>query len=149
MPLTDRTIPLCDLLLGAAYADAQFKERERAAVRDLLATLSGNALTEELEARIDAFDPQAFDLAATAASFTGDTEDDRRGLLVLVAGVNDSDDELDLAEDDYLRSLARALALPDDALSGLALEVEVEDLREEFQKLRKGPPPVPGTTAGA
>ena len=32
MSLTDRIAPLCDLLLGAAYADEHFKEREREAM---------------------------------------------------------------------------------------------------------------------
>jgi uncharacterized tellurite resistance protein B-like protein len=143
MALTDRIVPLCDLLLGAAYADRELKDVEDDELRAMLVDLSGAELTTELEARIASFDPDAFDLAATAAAFQDDPADDRRRLLFLVAAINDADDEIDLAEDDYLRALAKALALPDDALAGLTLDVEVEDLRDDFAKVRRGPPPPP------
>jgi uncharacterized tellurite resistance protein B-like protein len=143
MALPDRLLPLCDLLLGAAHADKQLAEGERQEVREALADLAGAALTPELEDRIARFDPARFDLAATAAAFRGDPEDDRRRLLVLVAAVHDADDELDLAEDDYLRAVAGALDLPASALEGLALDVQIEELREDFAKVRKGPPPTP------
>src|SRR5436305_190982 len=61
MALPDRIEPLCDLLLGAAHADADFKDRERDEVRGLLEDLAGK-LTPELEARIDKFDPKSFDM---------------------------------------------------------------------------------------
>jgi hypothetical protein len=61
-----------------------------------------------------------------------------------VAAINDADDELDLAEDDYLRALAAALDLPASALEGLALDIEIEELREDFARVRKLPPPLPG-----
>jgi uncharacterized tellurite resistance protein B-like protein len=149
MALPDRILPLCDLLLGAAHADKQFKDREREEVRDMLADLTGAKLTPELEARIAKFDPSRFDLAATAAEFRGDPADDRRRLLFLVAAVHDADDEIDLAEDEYLRALAGALDLPGSALEGLALDVEVEEMREDFAKVRKGPPPPPGKRPGS
>ena len=138
MSLPDRILPLCDLLLGAAHADQQLQDRERQEVRELLAELTGAALTKELEHRIEAFDPARFDLAATAAEFRGDPEEDRRRLLSLVAAVHDADDELDLAEDDYLRALA-----------GLTLEIEVEELRGSLDQVRKGPPPPPKQAAGS
>jgi uncharacterized tellurite resistance protein B-like protein len=143
MALPDRIAPLCDLLMGAAYADEQFKDREREEVREMLADLSGTALSLELEARIDSFDPKKFNLSGTAAEFKGDSEDDRRRVLFLVAAINDADDEVDFAEDEYLRSLAAALELPKTALEGLTIEVEIEELRSDFAKVRKGPPPPP------
>src|SRR5262245_13222267 len=114
MALPDRIVPLCDLLLGAAHADKQFKDREREEVRGMLADLTGGKLTTELEARIDTFDPGDFDLASTAAAFRTDSADDKRRLLFLVAAINDADEELDLAEDEYLRALAKALDLGPD-----------------------------------
>lgn len=144
MSLDDRIVPICDLLLGAAYADKELKDQEREEVREMLADLSGGKLTAELEDRIASFDPATFDLSATAAAFESDSEDDRRRLLFLVAAINDADEEVDFAEDDYLRALAHALALPTSALEGMVIDVEVEELREDFQKVRKGPPPVPG-----
>ena len=143
MALDDRIGPICDLLMGAAYADQEFKDREREEVREMLADLSGAKLTPELEDRIKNFDPKAFDLTKTAAAFKADTEDERRRLLFLVAAINDADEEVDFAEDEYLRALATALALPATALQGMTIDVEVEELREDFQKVRKGPPPPP------
>jgi uncharacterized tellurite resistance protein B-like protein len=139
----DRIEPICDLLMGAAYADKELKDREREEVREMLADLSGSKLTTELEDRIKNFDPKAFDLDKTAAAFKSDTEDERRRLLFLVAAINDADEEVDFAEDEYLRSLAKALDLPASALAGMTIDVEVEELREDFQKVRKGPPPPP------
>lgn len=143
MALPDRILPLCDLLLGAAHADQQYKDRERDEVRGLLEDLTGAAPTPELEERIARFDPARFDLAAVAAEFRGDPADDRRRLLFLVAAVHDADEELDFAEDEFLRALGAALDLPASALAGLTLDVEIDDLRADLAKVRRGPPPPP------
>jgi uncharacterized tellurite resistance protein B-like protein len=138
----DRILPLCELLLGAAYADKELKDQEKDEVRSLLEGLAGE-LPTDVELTITGFDPAKFDLAAAAAPFKADSEDDRKKLLYLVAAVNEADDELDLAEDEYLRSLAQALELPKSALEGLTVEVETEELKETFKQVRKGPPPPP------
>jgi uncharacterized membrane protein YebE (DUF533 family) len=143
MALDDRLPQLCDLLLGAAHADKRFVDREREEVRELLVELSGAPLTKELEKRIGSFKPKGFDLAATAAAFHDDSEDDRRRVLLLVSAITDADDEVDFAEDDYLRALAKALALPDSALAGLTVEVESHDLKDDLAKVRRPPPPPP------
>ena len=109
----------------------------------MLADLSGAALTPELEAQIAKFDPKAFDVTAVAGEFLGDSEDDRKKLLFLVSAVIEADEEIDFAEDDYLRALAEALKLPKTALAGLTVDVETEDLKETFKQVRKGPPPPP------
>ena len=141
--LSDRIGPLCDLLLGAAYADSHFKDREREEVTGMLADLTGGTLPPEIEQQINTFDPKAFDLLRSAGAFAADSDDDRRKILFLVAAVNDADEEVDFSEDEYLRDLAGALFLPADALAGLTVDVEVEELRETFEKVRKGPPPPP------
>jgi len=115
----------------------------------MLADLSGTALSPELEARIDHFDPAKFDLVTTAAAFKADPVDDRRRLLFLVAAINDADDEVDFAEDEYLRALGKALDLPASALAGLTVEVDVDEVRDNFTKVRKGPPPPPGKKAAS
>jgi uncharacterized tellurite resistance protein B-like protein len=143
MALIDRIAPLCDLLLGAAYADNQFKDREREEVQGMLEDLTGAKLTPELDKRITTFDPKKFDLTTTANAFRSDPDDDRRRVLFLVAAINEADDEIDLAEDEYLRALCKALALPDEALAGMTIDVEIEDLQKDFSKIRKGPPPPP------
>ncbi len=145
--LPDRINPLCDLLLGAAYADKQFADREREEVEGMLADLAGGTLSAELAERINNFDPKKFDLASTAAVFKADSVDERRRLLFLVAAINDADDEIDFAEDEYLRALGKALDLPASALQGMT--VDVEELRDNFVKVRKGPPPPPSKKAGS
>ncbi|MEO6777457.1 MAG: TerB family tellurite resistance protein [Kofleriaceae bacterium] len=142
MAIADRILPLTKLLLGAAYADHEVKDQERDAVRALLEQLGGE-LPTEVEVEIVRFDPAAFELAAVAAEFAGDSEDDRKKLLHLVSAVIEADEEIDLSEDDYLRALAAALKLPEAALAGLTVDVETEDLKETFAQVRKGPPPPP------
>jgi uncharacterized tellurite resistance protein B-like protein len=144
MAATDRILPICDLLLGAAYADGRFESSERETVRELLSDLAGGALPPEVAARIESFDPKSFDLAAVAAQFVRDPVDDRKRLLYLVAAIHEADDELDLAEDQFLTDLAAALQLPPGATDGMTLSVEEEVLQDNFTKVRKGPPPPPG-----
>ena len=139
----DRILSLCDLLLGAAHADERLDHREQETVRELLADLSDGTLPADVEPRIRDFDPKKFDLAATAAAFKGDSADDKKRLLYLVAAVHESDEELDLAEDAYLKDLAKALELPDEALAGLTVGVEVEELKTAMTTVRKAPPPPP------
>jgi uncharacterized tellurite resistance protein B-like protein len=139
MALVDRILPLTDLLLGAAYADKELKDQERDEVRALLEDLAGE-LPVEVELRLTAFDPAKFDLAAAAAPFKDDSEDDRKKLLHLVSAVNEADEEIDFSEDDYLRDLGKAVGLPASALKGLTIEM---DLEESFAQVRKGPPPPP------
>lgn len=143
MALDDRLPQICDLLLGAAHADTRFVSREREEVRELLVELSGAPLTKELEQRIARFKPHSLDLAATARTFHGDSEDDRRRVLLLVSAIADADDEVDFAEDEYLRALCVALKLPDSALKGLTIEIESHDLKQDLARVRKGPPPPP------
>jgi len=142
MAIADRILPLTKLLLGAAYADKQLVDQERDEVRALLEELAGE-LPTDVELEIVKFDPRAFDLAAVASEFLGDSEDDRKKLLFLVSAVIEADEEIDFAEDDYLRALAEALKLPKAALTGLTVDVETEDLKETFKQVRKGPPPPP------
>src|SRR5258708_11616377 len=140
MAIGDRILPLCDLLLGAAYADKELRAQEKQEVRALLADLAGE-LPKAVDARIVAFGPNRFDLKKAVAPFLGDSADERRKLLFLVSAVNEADDEIDIAEDDYLRALAAELALPASALDGLTVDIEAEDLQETFAQVRKAPPP--------
>jgi uncharacterized tellurite resistance protein B-like protein len=143
-PDRDRTLAICDLLLGAAHADSHFHDQERRRVRELLTELHGGALPPEVETRIGSFGAAGFDLARAAAAFLGDPIEEKRKLLHLVAAIHDADEELDLDEDEYLRSLGSALGMGADDLRGLVLEFEVEELRDSFTRLRKQPPPIPG-----
>ena len=141
--MTDRILALCDLLLGAAYADDRLDHREQETVRELIADLSEGGAPAEVDTRIRDFDPKKFDLATTAAAFHADSADDKKRLLYLVAAVHESDEEIDLAEDAFLKDLAAALELPAEALAGLTVGVEVEELKTAMTTVRKGPPPPP------
>ena len=146
MALVDRLELLCDLLLGAAYADNVFKDHEQDEVRGLLEDIGGE-LSPSIEVKIGTFDAKAFDLEATAKHFRDDPEEDRKRVLFLVAAINDADDEVDFAEDEYLRKLCTALGLPASALTGMTLDVEVDEIKESFARIRKGPPPPPSKKA--
>lgn len=127
---------LTDLFLGAAYADASFTEDERNYIRKLLADLlCVEELPEYLDKRIESFDIQKFDLLQAANEFAKEPPMSKRRLLELVGQVNSADNYLDLAEDDYLRALAKALAVPEEEYADLVLDYEVEELRESFNDL--------------
>lgn len=132
----DRIHVITDLLLGAAYADDELKGDETAAVRALLAELLGDELPESVDERIAAFDPKKFDVEAAAKAFATDAAIGKRHLLELVAQVSESDGELAMAEDDYLRKLAGALALDPSEIDDLVLDYEVEELRDNLNDLR-------------
>jgi uncharacterized tellurite resistance protein B-like protein len=144
MAANDRTKALTDLLLAAAFADDHFDDREAERVQELLAYMSDGKVPDGLDAQIDAFDSKTFDLAKTVAVFKSDSAEDREHLLSLVAAVHEADDELDLAEDDFLQDLAKALALPASALGGLTVKVEVEEIKTRFKKATVPPPLPPG-----
>jgi uncharacterized membrane protein YebE (DUF533 family) len=142
METTDRVFPLCELLLGAAYADGELQEEEKTEVRALMVEMAGE-MRVEVEACIASFDPAKFDLKTTASAFKGDSEIDRRKLLLLAGTVSEADDTMHFAEDDYLRELAAALELPASALEGLVVDVDIEEIQEAFEVVSKGPPPIP------
>jgi uncharacterized membrane protein YebE (DUF533 family) len=143
MSTSDRIFPICELLLGAAYADGELHDREKTEIRALLIELAGETRVE-VEACIASFEPEKFDLATTIGVFENDSEAERQKLLLLVSTVIEADDTVDLAENDYLQSLATALGLPDSALDGLTVDMEIEEVQETFDAVRKGPPPLPG-----
>ena len=138
----DRIFPLCELLLGAAYADEELHPTEKTEIRALLVELAGE-LRIEVEACLASFDPTTFDPSSVIGVFRDDPEEARHRLLLLVSTVIEADSEIDLRENDYLRKLASLLALPSSSLDGLVVDVEIEEVKDTFQAVRKGPPPVP------
>ena len=140
MTSNDRIMVLTDLLLGAVHADGTVEGSEEAAVRKLLGELHGGKLPDAVDARIKGFDAKGFDLTAAARDFAADAPVKKRRLLELVAAVRDADDVIDLAEDDYMVRLATALGMQKSEYGDLTLEIE--ELREAFEDVRK-PPPLP------
>jgi uncharacterized tellurite resistance protein B-like protein len=138
MRTAERIFPRCELLLGAAYADRDLHKLETIEVRSLLTELAGER-SIEVDACIGSFEPDRFDMKTTAALFRDDSEEDRRKLLILVSTVIEADDEIDLAENDYLCQLASALELPASALAGLTVDVEIEDIKDTFARMGASP----------
>lgn len=138
MGTSERIFPLCELLLGAAYADRDLHKLETIEVKSLLTELAGER-SVEVDACIASFEPDKFDMKTTAAIFRDDTEEERRKLLILVSTVIEADDEIDLAENEYLCELAGALKLPKSALAGLSVDVEIEEVKATFVQLGTNP----------
>jgi uncharacterized tellurite resistance protein B-like protein len=119
-------LTITDLLLGAAYADKRLEGQEKDKIRSLLAKLAGGKqFPTEVEARFREFSPAAFDVDA-AAKKLAHLGDDRRKVLEMIAAVTESDSEIDLAEDRYLRRVAVAMGMP---------EKEFRDLLVDFQEV--------------
>lgn len=135
--MEDRIDAICDLLLGAAYADDEFHDREMEAILELLAKLMKvDEVPSEVAARLNTFEPESFDLDACVAHFKDESEERKLKLLELVGAVHDADDEYAFAEDDYIRRVGLALDLESSHIESMALEFEVEDLQESFDALR-------------
>ncbi len=128
--------------MGAAYADDELHPREKLEIRALLVELAGEQRIE-VEACIASFEPDKFDPRPVLAAFRDDPEEERHRLLLLLGTVIEADDEIDLAENDYLKTAATALALPASALQGLVVDVEIAEIKDTFEAVRRGPPPVP------
>ncbi len=137
MKVRDRIGTITQLFLGALYADQRCMEAEKSAVRRLLRDLIVRPeLPPELEQLIEGFDPAGFDLEAVARDFAIDPPMNRRRLLELVAQLCLADGELDLAEDDYLHKLAKALGMAPSEYEDLVLDYETQELRKSFDMLR-------------
>lgn len=142
--MKDRILEIVDLLLGAAYADKDYRPEEEKTVRKLLGDLLGDPkLPDQVEAQLRAFTRETFDIDEAAAAFIDDAPEQKLKLLELVAAVHDADEEVHLDEDQYLKDLADSVGVPHDDIKHLTLHVEVEALRVSFAELRKTPPPLP------
>lgn len=130
--MNDRIFPLCELLLGAAYADGELHPSEETEIRALLVELAGEQRVE-VEVCIASFEPDKFELSSIIGIFRDDSEAERQKLLLLVSTVIDADDISDLAGSEYLRELAEQLRLPASVLDGLTFEVEMGELFDELR----------------
>ncbi len=140
---TARVLVVLDLLLGAAHADGERDDAELAEVERILAELTGkDPLPDVFAKRIAEFDPKKFDMHASAEEFTKDEAVARKRLLELVACIRDANDEIDLAEDDYIKQLAVALDIPSSDLGDLTLDYEIEEIAADLH-LRSVPPAPP------
>lgn len=137
------TLPfLADLLLAFAHADNRLDGREVQAVRTLLGKQlkADDELPEELASRIDAFDIKTFDLDATVKGLGTLTKEHKRAVLEMLSEVGESDDEIDFAEDEFLRKVGDAIGASAEELKGLLVEIVFE---LPPAKKRPAPPPLP------
>jgi uncharacterized tellurite resistance protein B-like protein len=117
-----------DLLLGAAYADKRLEGREIATIRALLERVAGESpLPAELEARIKAFNPAKHDAHGAAATLWFLSSEDKRTVIDLIAKVTEADEEIDLAEDDYLRKVATGLGMSAEEIAAFTIEIIEDD----------------------
>jgi uncharacterized tellurite resistance protein B-like protein len=127
---------ITNLLLGAAYADKRLEGQEVKAIRSILAKLHGTDEPPEARlAQMKTFNPAKFNPRAAAATIGDITLEEKHKLLELISTVNESDEELDLDEDAYLRKVAEGLGLSDDEIAGITLEIdEDEDWSQYFEE---------------
>jgi uncharacterized tellurite resistance protein B-like protein len=119
---------ITDLLLGAAYADKRLEGDELSAISKMLCTvLQVNELPGAQKNRLSSFNPAKFDAKAAATSLHTLGDEDKRTVIELVASVHDADDELDFAEDEYLRKVAQGLGLSEDEIKDLTIELLDDD----------------------
>lgn len=137
----DRILPMTEVLLGAVYADSERTDSEIAAVRTLLAGVFEGELPAEVATRLDAFDASAFALDVAIEPFLDDPPELKRKLLELVAAVRDADEIVDLEEDAYITRVAAALGVAKAAYADLVLDLEIEEMAEVVETVRRGPPP--------
>jgi uncharacterized tellurite resistance protein B-like protein len=127
---------ITDLLLGAAYADKRLEGEELDAITSMLCKLLGaDKLPKAQSDRITQFNPAKFDVKAAAGRLRFESPENKRKVLELIASLNESDEELDMAEDAYLRKVAVGMGLSEKDISDLTIEVLEED---ELQGLLSG-----------
>jgi uncharacterized tellurite resistance protein B-like protein len=127
--MKDHIETITDLLLGAAYADKRLEGREKDQIRALLGKLAGSdTLPAAIEKRFVDFQPAKFDAVAAGKKLAG-IGNDRRRVLEMIAAVTESDDEVDIAEDQYLRKVAEAMGLADKQFRDLVVDFqEIDEL---------------------
>jgi uncharacterized tellurite resistance protein B-like protein len=131
---------LVELFMGAVFADGKCDNRERDYVRALVADLLCKpSLPPEVEALIDRFDPDRFDLHKAIADFVSDPPMNKRRVMELVAYVTLSDGAQTLAEDAYLRRLGDSLGMRPDEYRHLTSDPDMAAMRESFTDLARVP----------
>ena len=133
---------LTDVLMAGAHADEDLDGREVEAVEQLLIGLikGAEALPEGLSNRIRYFDPEDFDLGATIGALGELSKEQRRAVLEMLSDLSEADEEIDLAEDEFLRGVAEAMGATAAEIEGLTVDVE---LVIEPSPSRRAPPPPP------
>ena len=138
--MASRTQLIADLLMGAAHADPLRKREPYDVVCHALKQVMGAGyILAEIDDRLRAFDTSTFEVEDTVAQLTFESDVEKRQLLELIASLQGVDNVLVLDRDDYLRSVADALGLPEEDYEDLTFDVS------EARDSLLGPPPQPRT----
>jgi uncharacterized tellurite resistance protein B-like protein len=114
---------VASILMGAAHADGSVTRDEAGEVRKILEELFGEKpLPDFLVDHLLTFNPRTFDLATTCAGIRLQGPEERRGLLSLLARIIEADGIYDLAEDSYLRRVAREIGAEPSEYHDLVIE---------------------------
>jgi uncharacterized tellurite resistance protein B-like protein len=133
-------LAVADILLGAAYADGTGDGSEILAVRDLLKEITAEKdLPPDLEKRVSTFSPKSFDLAKSAKIVKDAGKITPRRMLELCATIRDADEEIDMAEDDYIKKVGKAFGLAEKDFKDLTLDYDVEEVKAALKP--PAPPP--------
>ena len=81
------------------------------------------------------------DLAKSAKAFKDGAKITPRRVLELCATIRDADEEIDLAEDEYIKKVGKALGLKESDYKDLTLDYDVEEVKAAFAGVSKPPPP--------
>ncbi len=129
---------LSDVLMAGAHADQHLDGREVEAVQKLLKSLIKDAdeLPDELASRIKEFGNEKFDLKQSIDALGKITAEQRRAVLEMLSKLAEADEEIDMAEDEFLRNVAEAMGSKPEELKGLTVEVELISTTS-----RRAPPP--------
>lgn len=131
-----------DLLLGAAYADKRLEGRETQTIRALLEKVAGESpLPAALEARMKSFNPAKHDPRGAAATLWFLSKEDKRIVVDLIAKVTEADEEIDLAEDDYLRKVALGLGMSDAEIAEFTIQIIEDDELDGLLTREREPEP--------
>lgn len=137
--------------MAAAHADPLQEQTPYEVVRKALQQVMGAGyILTSIDERLKAFDNGSFSMAATVGALALTEDGEKRQLIELIAAVHAADDVLAAEEDAYLREVAAAVGLPDEAYADLTLDImeardSLDDIRESLFEARDslfGPPPV-------
>ena len=126
--MKDHIDTITDLLLGAAYADKRLEGREIDTIRALLEKVVGESpLPAAQEDRIKNFNPAKHDASKAAASLAWLSDEEKHMVVDLIGYVTEADDEIDLAEDEYMRKVATGLGMSDEDIAKFTIEIIEDD----------------------
>jgi len=131
--LDDEQFLIClDVLLAAAWADAEFASAEAETIQRVVIQMTGaDAVTPEMQRYIESFDPEKFNLevACHRLGFTSDAFSDekmvekRRAFLTVVGMTVEADGVLEEEEEEFIGTLSSHLGVQMEDFSNLEGDV--------------------------